>query len=175
MIERWKPVPDYEDLYHVSDRGRVRRIAGGNGARRGHILRPQRNRGGYLQVHLSRYCCRKMRTVHTLVMEAFRGPCPAGMEVNHKYGIKDDNRLTELEYLTRGENLKHSYCVLGRKAPVLCGEANGHVKLTASAVRQIRKVYAEGGATQCELGKRHGVSHAAISRVVRREHWAHVA
>lgn len=175
MVERWKPVPGYEDLYQVSDRGRVRRIAGGKGTYPGRILRISDNGYGYALTTLYRYGLRRRRKVHILVAEAFIGPCPEGMEVNHKNGDRYDNSVGNLEYVTRSENLKHSYRVLGREAVVVCGEANGQAKLTAVSVRQIRRLYAEGGVTQCELGRRYGVSHATISRIFHRKKWAHVA
>ncbi len=173
MVERWKPVPCYEDLYQVSDQGRIRRIAGGFGARVGRILRPCADRHGYLFVTLCRSGHRKTERIHTLVAEAFLGPCPAGLEVNHKYGIKDDNRGTELEYLTPSENVKHTYRVLGRK-PVR-GEAQGRAKLTDDSVREIRRLYAKGGITQHALAERHSVSGVTIQRIIRRERWVHVA
>lgn len=57
---------------------------------------------------------------HRLIAEVFLGPPPTAKhtDVNHKNGIKDDNRLCNLEWCTRSENLKHSYGVLKRKTPL---------------------------------------------------------
>lgn len=177
MIERWKPIPDYEDLYQVSDRGRVRRIAGGKGTYVGHILRPRDNNCGYPCVMLYKNKHRKLRTVHTLVTEAFLGPRPAGLQVNHKNGIKEDNRIGNLEYVTQSENIRHSFRVLGRKRSggVSRGETNGQAKLTATDVRAVRRLYVEGGVTQYELAERYGVSQYAIWCVLRRKRWIHVS
>ena len=173
MVECWKPVPDYVGFYQVSDQGRIRRIAGGRGVRAGRILRPRNNSDGYPYLNLWRNGHRKTWQVHTLVTEAFLGPRPDGLEVNHKNGIKDDNRVGNLEYVTHSENVKHSYDVLGRKA--LRGEASGQAKLTVASVRQIRRCYDEGGISQWGVAKRYGVSQMTISRIVRREIWAHVS
>jgi hypothetical protein len=47
--------------------------------------------------------------VHRIVAAAFIGPCPDGLEINHKNGIKLDNRAENLEYTTRSANMKHAY------------------------------------------------------------------
>lgn len=50
----------------------------------------------------------KLRTIHGLVAEAVYGPCPKGMEVNHKDGNKLNNRPENLEYVTKAQNIAHS-------------------------------------------------------------------
>ena len=177
MIECWKPVLGYEDLYQVSDTGRVRRIAGGCGARVGRILRACNASAGYPCICLRWNGHKKTQTVHTLVAQAFLGPRPVGLQVNHKNGIKTDNRVVNLEYVTQSENIRHSFRVLGRKGSGggLHGVANGRAKLTAPIVREIRRRYTKDGVTQCELAKQYGVSQSAISRILHRKKWAHVA
>jgi hypothetical protein len=46
------------------------------------------------------------KTVHRLVGEAFLGPLQLGMDTNHKDGVKTNNRVTNLEYVTEGENIR---------------------------------------------------------------------
>jgi hypothetical protein len=94
--EAWRPVPGYEGIYRVSDRGRVQRIAPASTdghspgwAKVGRILKPQPGFGGYLTIRLYADGSFKIRTIHGLVAEAFLGPCPAGKLVAHK----DENRL----------------------------------------------------------------------------------
>jgi hypothetical protein len=170
VVERWKPVFGYEDLYQVSDQGRVRRVVGGSGTYAGRVLRLSSSTYGYSQVCLSRNSCRKHQSVHTLVARAFLGPRPAGLEVNHKNGIKRDNRVSNLEYVTHGENMKHSRDVLGNWR----GEANGRAKLTDVMVRQIRRSHAEGGITQRALAKQYRISEGQMSQILRRKKWSHV-
>lgn len=112
--ERWLPVPNWEDLYEVSDLGRTRSLdrmvrTHHNGRRfvPGRILRPgPASKYGHLRVVL----CRNGETypiqVHQLVMLAFVGPCPPGLEVRHLDSNPRNNALTNLVYGTRAENAR---------------------------------------------------------------------
>jgi hypothetical protein len=108
-IERWRAVPGHEGSYEVSDHGRVRSVDrmvyAGQGKFRhapGVMLRPTTHRDGHLHLLLQK----KHWFVHQLVMLAFVGPYPDGMEICHRNGIKNDNRLSNLRYDTpRSNNL----------------------------------------------------------------------
>ena len=104
--EEWRPVVDFPELYEVSSIGRVRRVAGGQGARAGHILRPAPNSDGYPQVTLYDEGVKFSREVHTLVAAAFIGLRPFMWEVNHRDGVKANNSVFNLEYVTHQENLR---------------------------------------------------------------------
>lgn len=101
MQEIWKDIPNYEGLYEVSNFGRVRN-------RHGIILSPSRcrNRGGYHQVGLVKDGKRKFYRVHRLVWMGFNGPIPDNMEVNHMDQDVTNNRLDNLNLLTRTDNLR---------------------------------------------------------------------
>lgn len=112
--ENWKDVPGQEGSYQVSDLGQVRSVthditqASRSGTLfvrtiRGRVLRPGRTASGHLSVVVTRAV--GSATVHSLVMLAFRGPPPRGLEVRHLDGDPANNRLTNLEYGTRAENL----------------------------------------------------------------------
>ena len=73
---------------------------------------------GYLGVRISMDCRQFLVTAHRLVWTTLVGPIPPGIDVNHKNGRKDDNTLSNLELVTRGENHKHAYRTGLRKAPV---------------------------------------------------------
>jgi hypothetical protein len=115
--ESWRGVVGFADLYEVSDAGRVRRMgraakAGrgrGGGVRLGRVLTGVVNRGGYASVQLWRDGRVANKLVHVLVAEAFIGPRPHRLDVNHIDGNKRNNAAVNLEYCTRGENNAHAF------------------------------------------------------------------
>lgn len=123
-MERWKPIPGYEHKYQVSACGGVRSVdhyvrlvAHGKETQRlvpGKTLKPGRSTSGHLTV-----CLGKGNThgVHRLVASAFLGACPAGKEVLHLDGDPSNNRLENLRYGTRSENLKMDYAAGVRRTP----------------------------------------------------------
>lgn len=123
--ERWIPVKGYESFYEVSDIGRVRSVAHvdvtpyfKNGRRiRARIRKTVILPTGYEQVQFRVTKIWKNFSVHRLVAIAFI-PNPKNLaEVNHKDGNGLNNRLENLEWVTRSENHLHAYRVLGRKVP----------------------------------------------------------
>lgn len=164
-FEAWCPVLGYEGLYEISDLGRVRRSAGGPGARAGRILRPQANHDGYLLVCLSREGVIIRHSIHRLVAEAFLGPCPAAREVNHINGTKADNRRVNLEWVTHDENQR----LAAAAGLYICGEQHCNAKLTVAEVRVIRSN--RGIISQRQLGRTFGVSHATIGQIQAGRRW----
>lgn len=103
--EVFKMIPGFENRYMVSDLGNVMTLDfGGNGKGKRQLMTPVKTACGYTGVKLGKD--RKRFGVHQLVMLAFGGPCPEGKEVDHINGIRDDNRLENLRYVTRGENIR---------------------------------------------------------------------
>lgn len=105
----WRALPGYEGLYEVSSDGAVRSLErlSIRGVRvKARVMRLQPNpRGGHLQVDLhDREGKRWNAKVHQLVMLAFVGPCPSGLEVLHGDGIPANNRLSNLSYGTKSQN-----------------------------------------------------------------------
>lgn len=113
-LEAWKPVVGYEGMYEVSYLGRVRSVdraifqTGSRPCfktRHGKMMSifPMKSTG-YLCVRLCRDGRAVTRTVHSLVLEAFHGPCPEGMESLHGKGGQHDNSAPNLHWGTRSEN-----------------------------------------------------------------------
>ena len=101
----WKPIDNFEDLYVISSTGRVRRI-GPYG--RGQDLKIQVGKRGYPTVGLLRSQKQSAKTIHRLLAKAFIPNPENKREVNHKNGIKTDNRLENLEWTTPKENSQHA-------------------------------------------------------------------
>lgn len=102
MKEKWVSVPDYKNVYEVSDAGNVRRVGGGK-------LKPHVNfRNGYVYVCLSKHNQKKTYRLHRIVAKAFLGD-REDMQVNHIDGNKTNNSLSNLEWVTQSENMKHAY------------------------------------------------------------------
>lgn len=119
MEEIWKDIPGYEGAYQASNMGRIRSLdrmvrgvchfTGEEFHRKikGRILRPGRCKSGHVYVVLGHKAAGS--PVHQLVMKAFVGDPPKGMEVLHRNGNPQDNRLVNLRYGTRTENILDVY------------------------------------------------------------------
>lgn len=103
--EEWRKVVGWEGWYEVSNMGRVRRIAGGQGVRtQGTCKKLTPGTGDYLFTNLNRPGEQKTVTVHTLVLEAFSGPCPHELECRHLDGNPMNNWHQNLKWGTTQEN-----------------------------------------------------------------------
>lgn len=168
--ERWLPVPEWEGFYEISDQGRVwsnpRECTKG-----GLIVATQIGRGNHhLGVRLNRPGRRIMAPVHRLVMEAFVGPLPPGMQTRHGPGGWRDNRLVNLCYGTPAENQRDRE----RDGTDLRGEAIPWSKLTEAVVRECRRRHAVGE-VQRALAREFGVNPATLHNAIVGKTWAHVA
>ena len=101
--EIWMPILGYEELYWASNLGRVKSL-NYNHTGKEKILSLCKVQTGYLAVHLFKDGKGKMYKVHRLVWEAFNGPIPEGMQINHLNEDKTDNRLENLSLTTPKEN-----------------------------------------------------------------------
>lgn len=175
-MENWKSVPGYENYYKVSDQGRVmsmaRTITKKDGTTQSYddrVLAPWTHKSGHLYVSLHKGKGKKSHQVHRLVLAAFIGSCPDGMEVCHADGVASNNNLANLRYGTRKENVADAVS----SGSMLRGSANGHAKLTETDIPRIFALYA-AGETQKQIAARFGVGFGAIQKVLDRTRWAHV-
>jgi len=114
--ERWKQIVNYEGFYEVSDMGRVRGVdrtvkSKGRGKRfhPGKVLTPKMASSGYPLLSLYANGKKTSRNVHRLVIDTFNPDKVGGLECNHINGNKTDNRLQNLEWVTRSENKLHAF------------------------------------------------------------------
>lgn len=173
MTEEWVPIADFED-YSVSNMGQVKRVTPKRNKHKSNS-KPlvQMLRGGYLFVNLYKDGMH-MGVVHQIVAKSFFIKKDSKDVVNHKNGIKTDNRLENLEYCSHSENTKHAIRLGLVNVPDNRGERSGHAKLTESDIKLIRQEYSEGIMNQRELGVKFKVRQQQICRIINKKRWAHV-
>lgn len=117
-IKQIKNFPNYK----VSDSGCIFSFA----QKAPRMLKQREMPNGYLMVSLRNKGKPKKCYVHRLVAQAFIQKPLRCEEVNHKNGTKSDNRVQNLEWVSRSENQKHAHRVLGVPSPALgkCGKLN---------------------------------------------------
>jgi hypothetical protein len=185
-IEVWAQVRGYEGVYEVSSLGAVRRCDRYHASPR--TLKPASKRG-YLQVCLSMGGVMRTFTVHRLVCEAFIGPRPVGMDINHKNGDKADNSAPNLEYVTHAENMTHADEVLNVIVPTRArGDENGSraspenlkrgeqintAVLTEERVLAIKEMLGSG-VKQRDVAEHFSISQTQVWRIRTGVTWRHV-
>jgi hypothetical protein len=148
--EIWKDIVGYPD-YKVSNYGNVKSIP----LKRNLLQACTR---GYMSVSFNRKYKKRHHLVHRLVAEAFMGK--SHLEVNHKNGIKHDNRLENLEFVTRKENMQHAF---------KSGLVSSAKKLSNTLVTFIR-IYCKKY-TQREVSKMFCVSETTIHEIIKGKTW----
>ena len=140
-MKRYKDTP-----YFITEDGKVVGI-------KGYELKLNAGKSGYFQVTSTRL--NKTFSVHRMVAETYIPNPENKSDVNHINGIKTDNRIENLEWVTRSENMKHSVNVLGKK---YVGKLNkDDIEYNKNNYKPRTK-----GSTQVDLAKRFGVTQGAI-------------
>lgn len=176
MKEIWKDVIGYEGLYQVSNLGRVKGLKreskhykGGVRVYNERFLNPCLHKDGYLKVGLIKDGINKQHSVHRLVCSSFIENIYNKPQVNHKNGVKTDNRLENLEWSTSSENHKHAYKIGLRHQN---GEKNHRSALTNSQVFEIK--YNHKNLSNKEVSMIYNISTNQVSRIRRGDRWSHV-
>jgi hypothetical protein len=161
----WLPVLGYEDLYEVSSDGQVRskdRVSSDGSLRRGRLLTPTGLK--HKHVTLSRSGVKVQAHVHVLVLEAFVGPRPDGMECLHWDDDPTNNNVANLRWDTRAENIRDA---------IRNGRLSDRGSIPSGAVFSIRKRVASGE-RQADIAREYDVDPSAISHIVRRNSYANL-
>lgn len=165
-----KEVEGYEGLYSVTEDGKV------FSHRRNRFMKPgpTSTKGRYRAVVLSKNGKLKFVSVHRLVAVAFIQNPGNKPQVNHIDGNPLNNHVSNLEWVTSKENIKHAFDI------GLCKNHEGPsaraAKLTKETVEFIRANYISRDIIfgSVSLGRRFGVSHATILNVVKKQHYCNV-
>lgn len=166
MAIEWRKIPGYEN-YIISTQGDVVRIMTQKGKPVRRNKHPSDNGLGYRVVVLSKDGKRAMFRVHRLVMLTFCGA--SEQEVNHKDGNKANNCLDNLEYISRGDNVRHASQQLGAQYGAR-GEKHHNAKLTKDDIDTIFCMKAQGRSLR-EIGDELDVHFTTVRDVVNRKTW----
>jgi hypothetical protein len=169
MSEVWKDVIGYEGYYQVSNKGRVRGLTRTVGAAnkktkiiKGRLKVPTMNEyRGYLQIVLSKKGKNKTFKIHRLVAIVFIENVKNLQDVNHKDGDKLNNNVTNLEWVTRKDNIIHAYDNGLQKH----GENRVGAKLKDYEAREIYSLANEGLLSQIDIAKLYGITQQAVSQI----------
>ncbi len=143
--EYWLPIKDYEGLYEISNKGRVKSLKRDTKTKIVHealILKQKKGGGGYIQVKLSKESKTWMPIVSRLVAEIFKKeekplyPCIA----NHIDHIRHHNWVENINWLTQSQNIRDSYNSGNRTQK---GESNNMAKITMEIAISVREFYKE--------------------------------
>ena len=154
--EFWKDVKGYEGIYQVSNLGNVINL---KSRKSNPFLKPVLTSRGYFQVFLFVNCPKRI-LLHRLVAEHFILNIDNKPQVNHINGIKTDNRVENLEWVTAGENMKHGRVTGLINSPK--GERHPNAKITQRQVDEIRNFFLINNYSVKELSQKYNVSQSVI-------------
>jgi hypothetical protein len=157
-VDRWR-VPFGLPEHRVSASGTVVKVGYGE-------LKWTETDDGYFVVSV----CGVPVKVHRLVLTAFVGPCPIGMEGCHRDGDKANNRLSNLRWGTPKSNSEDRV----RHGTQVRGERSHFSVLTEDDVEEMRAWYLAGGVRQIDLAERYGVKPETVYLVLSGKTWAHL-
>lgn len=164
MDKIWKTPKSLKGYYKISEDGEVWRLRQGPGARINRPLSVRFTKYGYRMVKITVDRDTKLRTVHSLVAEAFLGERPLGLVINHRDGNHLNNHFTNLEYVTQRENVLYA-----RKM----GRCNQNFILTEEKARYIKQLMANG-MKEIEVVRLLGIKRHFVNSIRMKRCWAHV-
>lgn len=157
-------IPGYKDYYKASSDGRIFSV------RYNRFLKSSfKGSTGYVLVDLSVGGVNKTYRVHRLIALTFIPLIDAKPYVNHKNGIKHDNRVDNLEWSSHSENLLHATRIL----KTMGGKNNNTAKLTEQNVLDIREKYSKGIKVR-SLSQEYGTTSSNIKAIVDKKSWRYL-
>lgn len=159
--EEWKPIPGLEDCF-ASTHARIRRHDG-------RLAKQSQNPKGYFQVGIKR-----TYGVHRLVALAFI-PNPMRLpQVNHINGVKTDNRIENLEWVTGSRNMLHAYQHGLTKAHPTTGAACNFSRIDERTAKAVFNSVTANKRTHQDTAMIYGISRSLVGMIVNGKRWAHL-
>lgn len=132
-LEFWKDIEGYEGLYQVSNVGQVKSLI------RNKLLKPIKNRKGYLFVNLYKNGKNGVFLLHRLVAEAFLPNEEELPQVDHVNNDKTDNRVCNLQWISNVENNRKKETGIGIPRKVICVETGEIFESVVAAARAVNR------------------------------------
>ncbi len=179
--EVWKDIKGYEGYYQVSDHGRIkslyRKIIRSDGVIRT-IPEKMRSLGkkGHQIVNLRRSGKEEIPLVHRLVLEAFVGPCPPGMECCHNDGNPQNNWIGNLRWDTHINNMRDKIKHGTSKGRIehIKGEDSKWAKLTEEQARAALDLWKTGKYSKAAIGRILKVHRDTVIAIIVGFSWKHL-
>ena len=172
MKRRWESEQVFLALYHNSlfeidfDTGKIFSYLSGK-----HREMRSKQGNGYCNLSARNHSI----LAHRFIWLASGQEIPNDYEINHKNGIKSDNRLSNLECVTRSRNTLHARHELGKVFGIFdrdnTGENNGRSIMTWEKVREMRQLFSTGKYTTQELADKFGIKKSQASNILLGYQW----
>lgn len=162
-MEIWADIKSYEGLYQISNHGFVKSLITNK------ILKPKIS-SEYYAVNLYKNEICTTRRIHRLVAMHFIDNPENKPQVNHKDADKLNNHVSNLEWSSRNENMKHAFDNGLLSMPDIHGDRNGKSKITEEQATDIRRSKDRVNV----LAAQHGISKQSVWDIKARRSWKHI-
>lgn len=159
----WKQIQNLD--YEINPEGTVRKIS------TNYVRKTNKKKDGYIHIGLTKDKKQKYFLLHRLLAITFIPNPDNKLYVNHKDSDRQNNSLSNLEWVTSAENVKHGY-ESGYASNK--GSKNGFSILKEEQVLEIRKRRAEEKLSYQKLAELYNVSYGCIAGIIQRINWKHI-